>query len=122
MSQSELFAPAVLSVSELTDDIKTLLEGNFMDIKVEGEISNASTSASGHTDFTLKDEDAQLSCVIWRGIAKKLGENPVVDGQQIIARGDIQVYPPHGKYQLIVQSVKQAGIGALQEAFEKLKG
>lgn len=122
MSQSELFAPAVLSVSELTGDIKSLLEGNFMDIKVEGEISNASTSRSGHTYFTLKDEDAQLSCVIWRGVARRMGnQNPVVDGQQIIARGDIQVYPPHGKYQLIVQSVKQAGIGALQEAFEKLK-
>lgn len=121
MSQPDLFTPSVLSVSELTDDIKTLLEGNFIDIKVEGEISNASTSANGHTYFTLKDEDAQLSCVIWRGIAQRMGGDPVVDGQQIIARGDIKVYPPHGKYQLIVQSVEQAGVGALQEAFEKLK-
>ncbi|MDX1637020.1 MAG: exodeoxyribonuclease VII large subunit [Balneolaceae bacterium] len=121
MSQSELFTPSVVSVSELTDDIKRVLEGNFIDIKVEGEISNASTSARGHTYFTLKDEDAQLSCVIWRGIVQRMGSEPVVDGQQVIARGDIQVYPPHGKYQLIVQSVEQAGIGALQEAFEKLK-
>lgn len=120
MPQSDLFKPAVLSVSELTADIKTLLEGNFIDIKVEGEISNANTSANGHIYFTLKDENAQLSCVIWRGIAQRLKTEPV-DGQQIIAKGDIQVYPPHGKYQLIVQSIKQAGIGALQEAFEKLK-
>ncbi len=120
MSQSDLFTSATLTVSELTEDIKTLLEGNFLDIKVEGEISNASTSRSGHTYFTLKDEDAQLSCVIWRGVSRSI-DAEIVDGQQIIAGGDIQVYPPHGKYQLIVRSVKQAGIGALQEAFEKLK-
>lgn len=120
MSQSELFTSETLSVSDLTQDIKALLEGNFLDIKVEGEVSNASTSRSGHTYFTLKDEDAQLSCVIWRGVSRSI-DAELVDGQQIIAGGDIQVYPPHGKYQLIVRSVKQAGKGALQEAFEKLK-
>ncbi|NIT57069.1 MAG: exodeoxyribonuclease VII large subunit [Aliifodinibius sp.] len=120
MDQSDLFKPQILSVSELTDEIKTLLEGNFLDIKVEGEVSNASTSRAGHTYFTVKDEDAQLSCVIWRGVNQRLGIE-LEDGQQIIAGGDIQVYPPHGKYQLIVQSVEQAGKGALQEAFEKLK-
>lgn len=120
MSQPDLFKPSVLSVSELTGEIKSLLEGHFLDIKVEGEISNASKSRSGHVYFTLKDEDAQLSCVIWRSVARRL-EVDLIDGQQVIAGGDIQVYPPHGKYQLIVRSVKQAGVGALQEAFEKLK-
>src|SRR5690625_2815641 len=120
MSQSDLFTPATFSVSELTDDIKLLLEDHFLDIKVEGEVSNASTSRSGHTYFTLKDEDAQLSCVIWSGINRRL-KVELADGQQITAGGDIQVYPPHGKYQLIVRSVEQAGVGALQEAFEKLK-
>src|SRR5699024_1658807 len=120
MSQSDLFTPATLSVSELTQDIKALLEGNFLDIRVEGEVSNASTSRSGHTYFTLKDESAQLPCVIWHGVNQRLGIE-LADGQQIIAGGDIQVYPPHGKYQLIVRSVEQAGKGALQEAFEKLK-
>ncbi len=120
MAQSDLFTPQTLSVSELTGEIKSLLEGNFLDIKVEGEVSNASTSRSGHTYFTLKDEDAQLSCVIWRGVNQRLGI-ALEDGQQITAGGDIQVYPPHGKYQLIVRSVEQAGIGALQKAFEKLK-
>lgn len=120
MSQSDLFTPSTLTVSELTQDIKSLLEGNFLDIRVEGEVSNASTSRNGHTYFTLKDEDAQLSCVIWNGISRRLNTE-LVDGQHIIAGGDIQVYPPHGKYQLIVQSVEQAGKGALQEAFEKLK-
>lgn len=120
MSQSDLFTPKTLSVSELTGEIKTLLEGNFIDIKVEGEVSNASTSRSGHTYFTLKDEDAQISCVIWRGVNQRM-KTELTDGQQIICGGDIQVYPPHGKYQLIVRSVEQAGKGALQEAFEKLK-
>ncbi|HLR25316.1 MAG TPA: exodeoxyribonuclease VII large subunit [Fodinibius sp.] len=120
MSQPDLFTPKTLSVSDLTQDIKALLEGNFLDIQVEGEVSNASTSRSGHTYFTLKDESAQLSCVIWRGVNQRLGIE-LADGQQVIAGGDIQVYPPHGKYQLIVRSVEQAGKGALQEAFEKLK-
>ena len=120
MAQSDLFTPSTLTVSELTDEIKSLLEGNFLDVKVEGEVSNASTSRSGHTYFTLKDEDAQLSCVIWSSRSRRL-KTELVDGQHIIAGGDIQVYPPHGKYQLIVQTVKQAGKGALQEAFEKLK-
>lgn len=120
MSQSDLFTPQTLSVSELTHEIKALLEGNFLEIKVEGEVSNASTSRSGHTYFTLKDEDAQLSCVIWSGVNRRLN-TALADGQHIICGGDIQVYPPHGKYQLIVRSVEQAGKGALQEAFEKLK-
>jgi len=120
MSQPDLFTPSTLSVSQLTQEIKSLLEGNFLDIKVEGEVSNASTSRSGHTYFTLKDEDAQLSCVIWSSVSRRL-KTELVDGQQIIAGGDIQVYPPHGKYQLIVRSLEQAGKGALQQAFEKLK-
>lgn len=120
MDQSDLFTPSTLTVSKLTQEIKSLLEGNFLDIKVEGEVSNASTSRSGHTYFTLKDEDAQLSCVIWSSVSRRL-KTELVDGQHIIAGGDIQVYPPHGKYQLIVKSVEQAGKGALQEAFEKLK-
>jgi exodeoxyribonuclease VII large subunit len=120
MSQSDLFTPSTLTVSELTGEIKSLLEGSFLDIRVEGEVSNTSTSRSGHTYFTLKDEDAQLSCVIWSSTSRRIGTE-LVDGQHIIAGGDIQVYPPHGKYQLIVQSVEQAGKGALQEAFEKLK-
>ena len=120
MPQSDLFTPQTLSVSELTGEIKSVLEGHFLDIRVEGEVSNVSTSRSGHTYFTLKDESAQLSCVIWRGVNRRL-DVELTDGQQLIVGGDIQVYPPHGKYQLIVRSVEQAGIGALQEAFEKLK-
>lgn len=121
MPQADLFAsPSVLSVTELTGEIKALLEGSFLDIKVEGEVSNTGKSANGHIYFTLKDEHAQLSCVVWRSVVRSL-DMELADGQQIIAGGEIQVYPPHGRYQLIVRSIKQAGIGALQEAFEKLK-
>lgn len=120
MPQSDLFTPSTLSVSELTGEIKEILEGHFPDVRVEGEVSNASRSRSGHVYFTLKDEDAQLSCVIWRS-TRSSREIKLEDGQQIVAGGEIQVYPPHGKYQLIVRSVEQAGKGALQEAFEKLK-
>ncbi len=120
MPQPDLFKPTTLSVSELTDEIKLVLEGNFIDLKIEGEVSNAKTSMSGHTYFTLKDDFAQLSCVIWRSTAQRLATD-LLDGQQITAGGDIAVYPPHGKYQLIVHAIEQAGEGALQQAFERLK-
>lgn len=108
------------TVSELTGRIKDLLEKNFVDILVEGECSNVKQSRNGHYYFVLKDESAQLPCVIWRSTAERLGLD-LRDGQQIVAGGDIQVYPPHGKYQMIVSLVQQAGIGKLQQAFEKLK-
>ncbi len=120
MPQPDFFKPHTLSVSELTADIKQLLEGNFLDLNIEGEVSNVNKSVSGHIYFTLKDEFAQLSCVVWRSAVKRLGAE-LIDGQQIIVKGDITVYPPHGKYQLVVRSIEQAGTGALQEAFEKLK-
>jgi exodeoxyribonuclease VII large subunit len=108
------------SVSELTGSIKQTLEEKFVDVLVQGEVSQPKTSANGHTYFTLKDEKAQLPCVIWRSTAQQLNLD-LLHGQQIVVGGDIQVYPPHGKYQLIVTYVKQAGIGALQKAFEELK-
>jgi len=108
------------SVSELTGSIKQTLEEKFIDVLVQGEVSQPKTSANGHTYFTLKDERAQLPCVIWRSTAQQLNLE-LLHGQQIVVGGDIQVYPPHGKYQLIVTYVKQAGLGALQKAFEELK-
>jgi len=91
-----------------------------MDQLVEGEASNVKQSANGHYYFTLKDSGAQLPCVIWRSTAQRLGIE-LTDGQQIVVGGDIQVYEPHGRYQMIVNLVQQAGIGKLQQAFEKLK-
>ncbi len=108
------------TVTELTGKIKNLLEQNFNDILVEGEASNVKQSANGHIYFTLKDSGAQLPCVIWRSTVQRSGIN-LTDGQQIVVGGDLQVYAPHGRYQLIVSLVQQAGIGKLQQAFEELK-
>lgn len=108
------------TVTELTGKIKNLLEQNFNDILVEGEASNVKQSANGHIYFTLKDSGAQLPCVIWRSTVQRSGIS-LTDGQQIVAGGDLQVYAPHGRYQLIVSLVQQAGIGKLQQAFEELK-
>lgn len=120
MAEQTPFLFDIPSVTELTGKIKTVLEQNFMDILVEGEASNVKQSANGHYYFTLKDSGAQLPCVMWRSTVQRLGIN-LTDGQQIVIGGDIQVYEPHGRYQMIVNLVQQAGIGKLQQAFEKLK-
>jgi exodeoxyribonuclease VII large subunit len=110
----------VPSVSDLTARIKNVLESGFAGVQVEGEVSQPNMSANGHLYFTLKDRNAQLSCVMWRSSVMRLGAE-LQHGQQIIAGGDIQVYPPQGRYQLIVNAIMQAGTGALQAAFEALK-
>lgn len=114
------FAFDIPSVSELTTDIKSLIETRFRDILVEGELSNVKKSRNGHIYFTIKDDSAQLPCVIWRSTAARLDAS-IRDGQQVILGGDLQVYPPHGKYQMIVTLVQQAGVGRLQQKFEMLK-
>jgi exodeoxyribonuclease VII large subunit len=120
MSKQIPFLFDIPSVTELTGKIKSLLEQNFVDILVEGEASNVKQSANGHIYFTLKDSGAQLPCVIWRNTVQRNGIQ-LADGQQIVIGGDIQVYAPHGRYQMIVGLVQQAGIGKLQQAFEELK-
>ncbi|TVQ02495.1 MAG: exodeoxyribonuclease VII large subunit [Balneolaceae bacterium] len=120
MSKQIPFAFDVPTVSEITDKIKVLFETNFRDILVEGEISNLNQSRNGHYYFTVKDAQAQLPCVIWRSTALRLGTD-LRDGQQVILGGDIQVYAPHGRYQMIVSLVQQAGAGRLQQKFEELK-
>jgi exodeoxyribonuclease VII large subunit len=120
MSEQVPFLFDIPTVTELTGKIKNLLEQNFVDILVEGEASNVKQSANGHIYFTLKDSGAQLPCVIWRSTAQRLGVQ-LTDGQQVVLGGDIQVYAPHGRYQMIVNLVQQAGIGKLQQAFEELK-
>lgn len=114
------FAFDIPSVSELTADIKSTIESRFRDVLVEGELSNVKKSRNGHIYFTVKDDRAQLPCVIWRSTAARLGAS-VKDGQQVVLGGDLQVYPPHGKYQMIVSLVQQAGLGRLQQKFEMLK-
>ncbi|NMB82550.1 MAG: exodeoxyribonuclease VII large subunit [Ignavibacteria bacterium] len=116
MSQQE----NLFSVSELTGQIKSTLEEQFDDISVIGEISNFKSHISGHWYFTLKDANAQISCTMWKGLNNYVFFTPQ-DGIKVIVQGRITVYPPRGNYQIDVRSMKPAGIGELQAAFEKLK-
>ena len=109
----------ILSVSELTQEIKTRLEALFPYIRVKGEISNWKRHGSGHIYLTLKDEGAQIPAVIWKTMASRLSVE-LKDGMNVIADGRIEVYPPSGRYQLICTSVIESGQGALQQAFAEL--
>ncbi len=112
--------PAILTVSQISRSIRTLLEGEFRFISVSGEISNLSRPYSGHSYFTLKDEGAQLRAILFKGQQRFLAKD-INDGQQVICHGRISVYEPRGDYQLIVDSIDFHGAGALQLQFEKLK-
>jgi exodeoxyribonuclease VII large subunit len=109
----------ILSVSELTQQIKTRLETFFPEVKIKGEISNLKRHGSGHIYLTLKDEGAQIPAVIWKTTASRLAA-PLKDGMDVVAEGRLEVYPPSGRYQLICTSVTEAGQGALQQAFAEL--
>ncbi len=112
--------PKALSVTELTRLLKDLIESTFGHVWVEGEISNFKCYGSGHCYFTLKDADAQLSAVIWRGVAGRMRVTPE-DGMKVLLKGRLSVYEPRGNYQLMVEHLEPAGIGALAAAFEALK-
>jgi exodeoxyribonuclease VII large subunit len=110
----------ILSVAELTSQIRSLLEQHIGSVWVTGEVSNFRAQNSGHVYFTLKDAGAQLSCVLFRGETVSHREL-LRDGQKLLLRGEISVYEARGQYQLIVRAVELQGTGALQIAFEKLK-
>ncbi len=110
----------VWSVTELTHAIKGQLETTFPSISVEGEISNCRPSGAGHIYFTLKDSGAVISAALFRGRAARVEERPV-DGMQAVITGKIDVYPPRGSYQIIVENIRAAGRGALLEALERRK-
>ncbi len=110
----------ILTVSELTKEIRRTLEESFEQISVIGEISNFKSHVSGHWYFSLKDADAVINCTMWKGFNQYVFFTPQ-DGMKIIVNGKLTVYPPRGSYQLDIRSMKPAGLGELQEAFEKLK-
>lgn len=110
----------VLSIAGLTRKIRMMLEIQVGEVWVEGEVSNAREQKSGHVYFTLKDETAQLACVLFRGAALK-NRLDLRDGMNVRAFGEITVYEAQGKYQLIVSRLQDAGVGALQARFEALK-
>jgi len=110
----------IWSVAELTSRISGLLVTQFSNIWVEGEVSNFHPATSGHLYFTLKDAKAAVKCVCFRSQAMRLKFRPE-DGLKLIVRGSISVYEPRGEYQIYVEHIEPAGVGALQLAFEQLK-
>ncbi len=111
----------VLSVYELTLSIKKLLEKQFVSLAVRGEISNLKEQSSGHIYFTLKDKDSQISAVFFRGDATKSLKRPLKNGDEVIVRGELNVYPPRGNYQIIVREMEFAGVGELLLKLHQLK-
>lgn len=109
-----------VTVSVLTDAIRYSLNEVFKTVWVEGEVSGLTTPQSGHLYFNLKDESAQLNCIVWRTAAGRLPFK-IKNGQKLICGGSIDVYPQRGSYQLIIQQVQPVGIGALELAFRQLK-
>jgi exodeoxyribonuclease VII large subunit len=110
----------ILTVSELTEHVRTLLEERFFEIWVEGELSNCRVWNTGHLYFTLKDATAQIKGVMFRSSLRLLRFKPQ-DGLRVVARGRISVYDPKGEYQIVCEHLEPEGLGALQLAFDQLK-
>jgi len=119
-AQPELLVRRVFSVSELVSDLKSLLEDEFGRVWVVGEISNLHRARSGHSYFTLKDDEAQIRAALFRGVAQRLPFDPE-DGLEVVVFGDLTLYPSRGDLQIIVRSLEPRGQGALQLAFEQLR-
>ena len=113
-------APEIFTVSKFTKEIKLLLEETYPFIWITGEISNCFTPISNHSYFSLKDDKAVISCVIFSGQKKKL-KFELENGLKIIGMARLTLYEPKGTYQLIFEHVEPKGAGALQISFEQLK-
>src|SRR5207249_7903071 len=109
-----------LSVTELTVRLRDLIEAEFFEVWVEGELSNCRIWNTGHLYFTLKDASCQLRGFMFRSTLRYLKFKPV-DGLRVVARGRISVYEPKGEYQLVCEHLEPHGLGALQLAFDQLK-
>src|SRR5688500_2463963 len=109
-----------LTVSQLTNSIRTALEGRFASVWIEGEISNFKDHSSGHWYFTLKDENAQLRAKCFRSTNIRIRFRPA-NGLHVRARGKLSVYAPRGEYELVVEALDPVGAGALRIAFEQLR-
>jgi len=111
---------AVVSVTTLVQLLQELVEDNFVEVLVQGELSNVSQAASGHYYFTLKDKHSQIKCAMFRSHARVLRFKPT-DGLAVICRGRVSIYPQRGDLQLLVEGIEPEGVGQLQLAFEQLK-
>lgn len=122
---SDLFSSSrdpssIQTVSELISGLSALIESEYADVWVEGELSNFSRAASGHCYFTLKDSEAQIRCVMWRHRTKYIFFEPE-DGLLVRVHGDASIYERRGDLQIVARAMRRAGKGAMQEAFEELK-
>ena len=110
----------IISVGELNKSAKYLLENNFSNVSVIGEISNLAKPSSGHIYFTLKDAEGAIRCAMFKSQNIKLNFSPK-DGDQCVLKGQVSIYAPRGDYQLIVKTIEPAGAGNLMQKFEVLK-
>ncbi|WP_058476098.1 exodeoxyribonuclease VII large subunit [Legionella steigerwaltii] len=111
----------ILTVTQLNRQVKSYLENELGIVHVEGELSNLSKPSSGHFYFTLKDSSAQIRCVYFKNRHVSALTKKLADGQHIVASGRLSLYEARGDYQLIVEQITEAGLGALYQRFEELK-
>jgi len=119
-SQNQTEEREVLSVSELNKRVRGLIESQFLQVWIEGEISNFAAPSSGHWYFTLKDQRAQVRCAMFAGRNRMLRFRPQ-NGMQVVLRGKASLYEGRGEFQLIADNLIEAGEGRLQQKFEQLK-
>jgi exodeoxyribonuclease VII large subunit len=110
----------ILTVTELTEEIRKILEGGFSSVWVQGEISNYKRAPSGHSYFTLKDDNSQVKSVMFKGQSRFL-KFKLEDGLKVLGWGRVSVYSPRGEYQLVVETLEPVGLGSLMLALEQLK-
>ncbi len=115
-----MYQPSTLTVTQLTHQIKNQLESSFASCTVQGEISNGKAHSSGHFYFDLKDAGAKIPAVMFRNAFSRLDRKPK-EGDQVILKGNISVYAPHGRYQMLVNSLEFQGVGELLLRLERLK-
>ena len=111
---------SIMTVSELTDRIRRLLELDFSSVRIEAEVGQLNHHRSGHVYLTFKDKQARIDAVIWRSSIPRLKHRPEL-GEKVLIHGHLSVYPPHGAYKLVVNQIELAGSGDLQKAFEVSK-
>ena len=109
-----------ISVTELNNQIKSVLDSHFEVVLVKGEVSKVTYHTSGHLYFTLKDESSSINCAMWRSNLKKL-KFELKSGDEVFVYGAVNLYVPRGEYKLIATDIEPVGVGALQIAFERLK-
>ena len=113
-------APEAMTVTALTEALKRALERDFRQVRVQGELVDVRPTQAGHVYFTLRDAGAQLPCVLWRSVAERLPLR-LAAGQHVVLGGELQIYAPHGRYQLIVQRVAERGQGDRLQELEALR-